>query len=45
MDDMVAYDRRGYDLEYADPPSEVHNFYMLLAASEEKVQLLESVLQ
>jgi hypothetical protein len=41
MDDMVAYTGRGYDLEYADPPLEVHNFYMLLVASEEKVQLLK----
>ncbi len=36
MDDMVADTRRGYDLESEDPPSEVQNFYMLLAASEEK---------
>jgi hypothetical protein len=28
---------RGYDLESEDPPSEVHNFYRLLSASEEKV--------
>jgi hypothetical protein len=28
---------RGYDLESEDPPSKVHNFYRLLAASEEKV--------
>jgi hypothetical protein len=37
MDDMVADIRRGYDLESEDPSSEVQNFYMLLAASEEKV--------
>jgi hypothetical protein len=37
MDDMVANIGRGYDLESADPPPEVHNFYKLLAASKEKV--------
>jgi hypothetical protein len=37
MDDMVADNRRGYDLESEDPPSKVQNFYRLLAASEEKV--------
>jgi hypothetical protein len=37
MDDMVSDIRRGYDLEYEDPPWEVQNFYRLLAASEEKV--------
>jgi hypothetical protein len=37
MDDMVADTGNGYDLESEDPPSEVHNFYRLLAASEEKV--------
>jgi hypothetical protein len=37
MDDMVANIGRGYDLESADPPAEVHNFYKLLAASKEKV--------
>jgi hypothetical protein len=37
MDDMVADIGRGYDLESEDPPPEVQNFYMLLAASEEKV--------
>jgi hypothetical protein len=37
MDDMVADIGRGYDLESEDPPLEVHNFYKLLAASEEKV--------
>jgi hypothetical protein len=37
MDDMVADIRRGYDLEYEDPPLDVQNFYRLLAASEEKV--------
>jgi hypothetical protein len=37
MDDMVADIRRGYDLESEDPSLEVQNFYMLLAASEEKV--------
>jgi hypothetical protein len=37
MDDMVADIGKGYDLESEDPPSEVHNFYRLLAASEEKV--------
>jgi hypothetical protein len=37
MDDMVADIGRGYNLESEDPPLEVQNFYMLLAASEEKV--------
>jgi hypothetical protein len=37
MDDMVADIGRGYDLKFEDPPSEVQNFYSLLAASEEKV--------
>jgi hypothetical protein len=37
MDDMVADIGRGYDLESEDPPSEVPNFYRLIAASEEKV--------
>jgi hypothetical protein len=37
MDDMVVDIGRGYDLESTDPPSEVQNFYRLLAASEEKV--------
>jgi hypothetical protein len=32
MDDMIADTGRGYDLESEDPPSEVQNFYMLLAA-------------
>jgi hypothetical protein len=37
MDDMVVDIGRGYDLESTDPPSEVQNFYRLLAALEEKV--------
>jgi hypothetical protein len=37
MDNMVADIRRDYDLESKDPPPEVHNFYKLIAASEEKV--------
>jgi hypothetical protein len=37
MDDMIADIERGYDLESEDPPSNVQNFYGLLAASEEKV--------
>jgi hypothetical protein len=37
MDDMVADIGKGYGLESEDPPSEVQNFYRLLAASEEKV--------
>jgi hypothetical protein len=37
MDDMVADIGRGYNLESEDPPLEVHNFYRLLATSEEKV--------
>jgi hypothetical protein len=36
IDDMVADIGRGYDLESEDPPPEVHNFYRLLVASEEK---------
>jgi hypothetical protein len=36
MDDMVADIGRGYDLESEDPPSDVQNFYRLLAASKEK---------
>jgi hypothetical protein len=39
MDDMVADIGRGYDLESKNPPLEVENFYMLLAASEEKVHV------
>jgi hypothetical protein len=37
MDDMIADIARRYDLESEDPPSDVQNFYRLLAASEEKV--------
>jgi hypothetical protein len=39
MDDMIADIGMQYDLESGDqhPPPEVHNFYWLLAASEEKV--------
>jgi hypothetical protein len=37
MDDMVADIRRGYELESENPPSEVSNFYRLLAVLEEKV--------
>jgi hypothetical protein len=37
MDDMVADIRRGYGLESKDPLPELHHFYRLLAASEEKV--------
>jgi hypothetical protein len=37
MEDMVANIGRGYDLESEDPPSEVQNFYRLLATLEEKV--------
>jgi hypothetical protein len=36
MDDMVADNGRGYDLEYEDLPREVQNFCMLLVASKEK---------
>jgi hypothetical protein len=36
MDDMVADIERGYNLESKDPLPEVHNFYRLLATSEEK---------
>jgi hypothetical protein len=37
IDDMVADIRREYNLESEDSPSEVQNFYRLLAASKEKV--------
>jgi hypothetical protein len=37
MDDMVADIGRGYNLEFADPPMEVQNFYKLLVASKEKI--------
>jgi hypothetical protein len=37
MDNMVVDIGRGYDLESKDPPSEVQNFYRLIAASEGKV--------
>jgi hypothetical protein len=37
MNDMVADIGREYDLESTDPPPEVHNFYRLLAALEEKL--------
>jgi hypothetical protein len=37
MDDMVADIGRGYDLESANPPPKVQNFYRLLTTSEEKV--------
>jgi hypothetical protein len=39
MDDMIANIGMEYDLGSGDqhPPSEVQNFYRLLAASEEKV--------
>jgi hypothetical protein len=37
MDDMVADIGSEYDLESEDPPPEVQNFYILLAAKEEKV--------
>jgi hypothetical protein len=39
MDDMIAYIGTEYDLVSGDqhPPLEVHNFYKLLAASDEKV--------
>jgi hypothetical protein len=40
MDDMVDDIGRGYDLESEDPPSEVQNFYKLLATSEEKVHVV-----
>jgi hypothetical protein len=36
MDDMVADIGRGYDLESKYPSLKVHNFYKLLATSEEK---------
>jgi hypothetical protein len=37
MDHMIANIKRGYDLDSEGPPREVHNFYRLFAASEEKV--------
>jgi NADPH-dependent 7-cyano-7-deazaguanine reductase QueF len=37
MDDMVADIGRGYNLESEDLTLEMHNFYRLLATSEEKV--------
>jgi hypothetical protein len=37
IDDMVDDIGRGYVLVSEDPPTEVHNFYKLLASSEEKV--------
>jgi hypothetical protein len=39
MDDKIAYIGMEYDLGSGDqhPPPEVHNFYRLLAASDEKV--------
>jgi hypothetical protein len=39
MDDMIADIGMEYDLGFGDqhPPSEVHNFYRLLATSDEKV--------
>jgi hypothetical protein len=37
MDDMVTDIRRGYNMEFEDPPPKVKNFYRPLAASEEKV--------
>ena len=37
MDDMVADIRRGYNMEFEDPPPKVKNFYRPLAASEKKV--------
>jgi hypothetical protein len=37
MDDMVADIGSGCDLESEDPPSEVQNFYRLIATSEENV--------
>jgi hypothetical protein len=37
MNVMIADIRREYDLESEELPSEVQNFYSLLAASEEKV--------
>jgi hypothetical protein len=37
MNDMIVDISRGYALESADPPSEVQNFYKLIATSEEKV--------
>jgi hypothetical protein len=38
MDDMIADIRSGYHLESKDPPSEVQNFYKLLAASRKSAQ-------
>jgi hypothetical protein len=43
MNDMVADIGRGYDLESKDPPSEVQNFYSLLAALEKKVHDITDV--
>jgi hypothetical protein len=39
MDDMIADIDMEYDIGSGDqhPPSEVHNFYKLLAVSDEKV--------
>jgi hypothetical protein len=37
MDDMVVDIGRGYNQEFEDLPSEMQNFYRLLAASKEKV--------
>jgi hypothetical protein len=39
MDDMITYIGMEYDLGSIDqhPPPEVHNFYRLLATSDEKV--------
>jgi hypothetical protein len=37
MDDMEADIGRGYNMESEVPPPEVHNFYRLLATSEQKV--------
>jgi hypothetical protein len=37
MDDMIADVDMGYDLESADPPTEVQNFSRLLVILEEKV--------
>jgi hypothetical protein len=36
MDDMIVDIGRGYVLKSADPQLEVHNFYRLIVASEEK---------
>jgi hypothetical protein len=43
MDDVVADIGMRYDIESADPPPEVQNFYRLLAASEEKVHVVINV--